>query len=69
MDDQEATPKVTQLSEEELQILRSMVKSEKNMRWLWASIRNAAGGIVVVLTALALAYSALEATILRIVTK
>ena len=58
-----------QLSEEELNILREMIKSEQHMRWLWSTLRNSAVWVVAIVTGVTLGYNALADTLKHLVNK
>ena len=58
-----------QLTDEELNILREMIKSEQHMRWLWSTLRNSAVWVVAIITGVTLGYNALADTIKHLVGK
>ncbi|MDC1406054.1 hypothetical protein N8314_00705 [Akkermansiaceae bacterium] len=49
----------SRLTDEEMLILKEMIKSEQNMRWLWSTARNTSLWIVGVITAITLGYTTL----------
>ena len=49
----------TRLTDDEVQVLRQMIESEKNMKWLWATLRNWSVWIVAIITGATVGYNAL----------
>jgi hypothetical protein len=60
LDDETERRENPQLSEEELLVLRKMIKSEQHMQWLWCTMRNTAVWIVAIITCVTVAYSFLS---------
>ena len=58
-----------QLTEDELRVLREMIKSEQHMRWMWSTLRNSAVWVVAVITGVTLGYNALTDTLKHLVGK
>ena len=58
-----------QLTEDELTVLREMIKSEQHMRWLWSTLRNSAVWVVAIITGVTLGYNALSDTLKHLVGK
>lgn len=47
------------LTQREIKELRKIMESERNMRWLWATLRNVAVWIVAIITGVTVGYQAL----------
>jgi hypothetical protein len=60
---------ISRLTDEEMLILKEMIKSEQNMRWLWSTARNASLWIVGIITAITLGYNAIVDTLKHLVGK
>ena len=47
------------LTDDEVLVLRQMIESEKNMKWLWSTLRNWSVWIVAIITGATVGYNAL----------
>ena len=60
MYDNERRDESSRLTDDEVNMLRQMIQSEKNMKWLWSTLRNWSVWIVAIITGATVGYNALS---------